>query len=217
LTVDIRNEKNLTIYLEQLKEVKSRLNYVSNYENKEEDQFITESYALHIRKLIELLAFSLVAVNKSKYMLYRSNVDRDYTKDWNGRDIISNVLALNPDLFFKPCKNVHSLENSGVKQIQLRTEKDCYSLKRLGKLYDRCGGVLHVENPWRNSNRIRQFHVELPTIAEKLKRTLQDHVLLMNHWDQGQSSALIFTLGYLDEKPTYALAVGDGNFAPPSA
>lgn len=57
---DIRNSKNLSVYLEQLEEVKARLAFVSEYSNEKKDRFVIESYALQIRKLIELTAFSLV-------------------------------------------------------------------------------------------------------------------------------------------------------------
>ncbi len=209
---DIRSSKNLKVYLEQLEEVKARLAFIAAYSNEQKDRFLIESHALQIRKLIELMAFSLMAIHRNKYEEYRGNVGKDYKNDWNGRDIITSILSLNPDMFFRASAKSASLQEDGTKQVQLRPETDCYTLKRLAKLYDRCGGILHVENPWKSSSKIEQFHNELPSIIKKLTNTLQDHIVLVNHWDQEESTALLFTLSGQDEKPTYALAQASGNF-----
>ncbi|WP_133408053.1 hypothetical protein [Parashewanella tropica] len=210
---DIRNCQNLKIYLEQLEEIKSRLAYISAYKNEGKDRFVIESHALQIRKLVELVSFSLMAIHKSKYQSFRINVGKDYKNDWNGRDIITNILKLNPDMFFKPSEKKFSIQCDGTKLIQLKPETQCYTLKRLVKLYDRCGGILHIENPWKKSTKIEQFHAELPSIIVKLNNTLQDHVILVNHWDQNQSTVIVFTLNEQNISPTYALAEASGNFA----
>ncbi|QIR07676.1 hypothetical protein [Salinivibrio costicola] len=214
---DIRNSKNLSVYLEQLEEVKARLSFVSAYSNEEKDRFVIESYALQIRKLIELTAFSLIAIHRIRYEDYREKVGKDFRNDWNGRDIITNIMSLNPDMFFRAAEKGFNIQDDGTKQVQLKPEKDCYKLKRLAKLHSRCGGVLHVENPWKKSSKVEQFHNELPSIIRKLSNTLQDHVILVNHWDSNESTVLLFTLGSRGEKPTYALAQAPGNFAFESA
>jgi hypothetical protein len=214
---DIRNSNNLKIYLEQLEEVKARLSFVAAYSNEEQDRFLIESHALQIRKLIELIAFSLMAIHRVKYKEYREKSGKDFKNDWNGRDIITNIMSLNPDMFFRASEKGCNLQNDGTKQVQLKSEKDCYTLKRLAKLYNRCGGILHIENPWKQSSKIEQFHNELPSIVRKLSSTLQDHVVLVNHWNNNESTALLFTLGCKDEKPTYALSQAPGNFAFESA
>lgn len=213
MIVDIRNSKNLKVYLEQLEEVKARLSFVASYSNEKRDRFVIESHALQIRKLIELIAFSLIAIHRVKYEEYREKVGKDFKNDWNGKDIITNIMSLNPDMFFRASEKGFNLQSDGTKQVQLKPEKDCYTLKRLAKLHSRCGGVLHVENPWKKSSKVEQFHNELPSIIKKLSNTLQDHVVLVNHWNNNESTALLFTLGSKDETPTYALSQAQGNFA----
>ncbi|MEN9657349.1 MAG: hypothetical protein RL571_814 [Pseudomonadota bacterium] len=214
---DIRNILNLNIYLEQLEEIKIRLAYISAYSNESKDRFVIESHALQIRKLTELVSFSLLAIHKTKYKVFRSNAGKDFRNDWNGRDIITNILLLNPDMFFKPSEKGFSLQRDGTKQIQLKPENQCYTLKLLAKLYDRCGGVLHIENPWKKSTKVDQFHADLPSIISKLNNTLQDHIVLVNHWNQSESTAIVFSLNENDIKPTYVLAQASGNFAFSSA
>ena len=214
---DIRNNRNLKVYLEQLEEVKARLAFVEAYSNEPKDRFVIESHTLQIRKLIELMAFSLMAIHRTKYQEYRGNVGKDYKNDWNGRDILTSILSLNPDMFFRASEKGGSLQKDGAKQVQLKLETECYTLKRLAKLYDRCGGILHVENPWKKSSKVEQFHNELPSIIQKLTNTFQDHVVLVNHWSQEESTVLLFTLSGKGEKPTYAVAQAPGNFTFASA
>jgi hypothetical protein len=214
---DIRNSHNLKVYLEQLEEIKIRLTYICAYSNESRDRFIIESHTLQVRKLIELVSFSLMANHKTKYKDFRSSVGKDFKDDWNGRDIITSILSLNPDMFFKPSEKGFSIQNDGTKQIQLMPEMQCYTLKRLAKLYNRCGGVLHVDNPWNKSTKVEQFHTELPSIISKLKNTLQNHIVLFNHWEQSESTAIVFSLNEPNISPTYALAQAHGNFTFASA
>ena len=189
---DSRDQKNLERYLLQMTELKSRLGFISTYENKIKDRFVVEMTALQIRKIIELIAFSLISIHHETYKKYRANVGEDFINDWNGRDIINNLLKLNPDFLFKPILKEVLVQPDGTKDLQLQNEKECYTLKRLSKLYDRCGGILHVMNPWKNCNKVESFHGELKSIIKKLNATFEDHVILINHWSQNQSTAVIF-------------------------
>jgi hypothetical protein len=103
------------------------------------------------------------------------------------------------------------LQEDESKQIEMRAVEEYYTLKQLAKLYERCGGILHVENPWNNSNKIDSFHQELPLIIRKLRTTIVDHVILFNHWKSQQSTMLIFSLNDANE-PSCSLAHGEGNF-----
>lgn len=181
---DIRNSKNLKTYLEQLEEVKARIHFVSSYSNLSANRFEIETHALQIRKIIELMSFALLAIHREEYSNYREKAGIDFKSDWNGRDIIYNILKLNPDMFFKPINPEHREHSIGFNQLKLRDEKECYTLKKISKIYDGCGGILHIENPWKRTNKIDQFHSELPSIIKKLKNTLEAHAVMVNHWVQ---------------------------------
>jgi hypothetical protein len=62
---DIRDNKNIAVYLKQLIEIKARIDYIDNYTNANKDRFVVETHALQIRKIIELIAFSLVAIHRT--------------------------------------------------------------------------------------------------------------------------------------------------------
>ncbi|RYY01350.1 MAG: hypothetical protein EOO53_18935 [Gammaproteobacteria bacterium] len=208
---DIRDIENVQVYIKHLEEIKARLSYVSGYSKSNKDRFVIEAHALQIRKIIELIAFSLVSIHRAIYKKYRENRGGDYTKDWNGREILNNVLNINPNMFFRSLHKKYIGQQDGSKQIEMREESEYYSLKQLAKLYDRCGGILHVENPWNNSNKINSFHYELPSIVKKLQVTFLDHAILFNHWQDKQSTVLIFSLSD-SEDPSCAIAQSNGNF-----
>ncbi|BDP35023.1 hypothetical protein ACEWAO_19585 [Vibrio parahaemolyticus] len=208
---DLRAQKNLKLYIDLLEEVKSRVEFVSSSLESSADRFKIETNALQVRKVIELIAFALLSLHQSEYQKFRENSGRDFSKDWNGRDIITNVMKLNPDMFFRTSKGF-VVQEDGTKQIQLENLKNCYTLKQLTNLYKRCGGVLHVANPWSTSNKVNSFQAELPSIIHKLRYTLNEHVVLVNHWRESESTAVIFTMGCSNIKPSYALATSLGNF-----
>jgi hypothetical protein len=202
-----RSLENIKVYSEQMVELKSRLSYISNYHNKEKDRFLVEMAALQIRKIIELAAFSLISIHRESYKKFRAKLGADFSSDWNGREIIANLLKLNPDFYFKPIVSFNSQN-----QIVLQEEVSCYTLKRIGKLYERCGGVLHVTSPWKNCNKIESFHGELPSIIKKLSATFENHVILINHWKEQQSTAIIVSLSGEGGVPHCYLAESSGNF-----
>ncbi len=209
---EIRDKRNLEKYVQQMIELKARLAHLKSNPAGKEDRFGVENSALHIRKIIELFAFSLMSLQKEEYKKYRKSSGADFLKDWNGREILYHLTNLNPDMFFKPIEKEIQVQPDGVKGVALKDEKSVYTIKRLSKLYDRCGGILHVSNPWKNCNKIESFSGELPSITEKLLSTFEDQAILVNHWDSGESSVVIVTLTGANSSPSYHLALGNGNF-----
>lgn len=211
MTLEIRDRKNLEKYVQQMLELKARLSYIKENGSKK-DRFQIENTALHIRKIIETFAFSLMSLQKDSYRKYRESANADFLNDWNGREILNNLLKLNPDLFFEPIqKEIRAVD--GTKVIQPLDKKQVYSIKQLSKLYERCGGILHVSNPWKNCKKIESFGGELPRIIERLSLTFEDQSILVNHWKSNISTAVIVTLTGQGGNPSIYLAVSDGNFA----
>jgi hypothetical protein len=146
---EIRDKKNLDKYLQQMVELKARLAHLKVLMISKGDRFSAESSALHIRKIIELFAFSLMSLQKDAYREFRNLAGADFIKDWNGRDILNNLAKLYPDLLFRPIEKEVGIQPDGTKNIVFMKEVEVYTVKRLNKLYERCGGVLHVSNPWK--------------------------------------------------------------------
>lgn len=209
---EIRDKRNLEKYVQQMVELKARLSHLKENPAGKGDRFAIENSALHIRKIIELFAFSLMSLHKEEYKRYRQSSGADFLKDWNGRDILYNLTNLNPDMFFKPIEKQLKVQPDGVKSVTLKDEKSVYTIKRLSKLYDRCGGILHVSNPWKHCNKIESFSGELPSITQKLLSTFEDQTIMVNHWDSGESTVVIVTLTGVNSSPSYHLALGAGNF-----
>jgi len=209
---EIRDRRNLEKYVQQMTELKARLSHLENNPAGKDDRFSIENSALHIRKIIELFAFSLMSLQKEEYKNYRKSSGADFLKDWNGRDILYNLTSLNPDMFFKPIEKEAQVQPDGVKRMILKDDKEVYTIKRLSKLYERCGGILHVTNPWKNCNKVESFSGELPSITKKLLSTFEDQSILVNHWDSGESTVVIVTLTGVNSNPSCHLALGNGNF-----
>ncbi|PVZ72288.1 hypothetical protein [Pelagibaculum spongiae] len=209
---EIRDRKNLEKYTQQMGELKERLEFLKSYKNTKKDRFLVENSALHVRKIVELFAFSLMSLQKDLYKVYRQNAGIDFLKDWNGRDILTKLISLNPDCYFKPIRRELMVKPNGVKEITFIDEKECYTVKRLGRLYERCGGVLHVTNPWKSCNKTESFHGELPSIIRKLVATFENQSILVNHWQSQDSTVVLVHLAGEAGKPSYSLAEGGGNF-----
>ncbi len=208
---DARSEKQIALYLDQMQEIKHRLSYVKSIIDRELGRIEIESVALQIRKVIELIAFAQVSIHHKKYQDRRTVVGENYAKDWNARTIFNHVQKLNPDSYPIPLEPEIKKVPDGTSHFEQLKRSSYLSKNQLLKLYDRCGGLLHADNPWRQKgNKYNNFQNDLPSKIELMKGLLNYHAILINHWEEEITTFLLISMSSLDERPICQILHGEG-------
>jgi|GEM_PF-6357540 len=212
LIKDIRNHRGQLQYLSNLSQIKRRLKHIDATWTESFDDFQTEALCLQIRMIVELISFGLLALHEQTYRQFRALENKSAEDDWNSREITYLISKINPSLTFIPIDPNFKLMPDGTKHHQDRPKNETYRLNNLNKIYERCGKILHVPNHLKKTTTIETFHKEIPSIVKKLRLSLQDHVVLTNHISEQEATALIFSLGSLEQAPYCTNAQSTGNF-----
>lgn len=158
-----------------------------------------ELLALQFRKIIELIALLSLVANKKQYAEHR----KKFKEDWNARLIFQDLERINPDFYPKPSKQIIKSESESVRQFDFEPiESGFLEKKEAIKIYEKCGGVLHAENPFKESKDIKQFRNQFPFWIKKIIRLLNHHSIilvdklmvvgLMEGKEDGQPHATLF-------------------------
>ena len=142
-------------------------------------QTTAESISLQIRKILELVALASLVANRTEYQKHR----RNFHSDWNGKRILETLEIANMQFYPKPTKQV--LDQTTGKVVSLEDITSGFLTKRdYVRLYDRCGGILHADNPFSPKRDIQSFLDSVPGWMEKIMRLLNHHVIQLVDDDQ---------------------------------
>ena len=142
-------------------------------------QTTAESISLQIRKILELIALASLVANKSEYQKHR----RNFHRDWNGKRILETLDIANPNFYPKPTEQV--LDQTTGKVVSLEDITSGFLTKNdFIRLYDRCGGILHADNPFSPRRDIQSFLDSVPGWMGRIMRLLNHHVIQLVDDDQ---------------------------------
>lgn len=129
-------------------------------------QTTIESEALQLRKLLELIAFSsLVSYQEA----YRS-VRKDIAKDWHAARILRKIESINPEFYPVPIDGFH-------KQGWNRMQGGYLTRKQFERLYDKCGALLHSQNPFSKGKSSLAFYKKVPEYLGRIETLLSEHLV----------------------------------------
>lgn len=161
-------DQDIEKYLRCMEEIKDRIEVIESHMLKVNiSLFDVEFIYLQFRKIVELIALSSIAANKTEY----GKQYRDFKKHWNAKKILQNLFAVNPKFYPVPSR-------PGYNEDQQRTVEslnDGYLTKsELINLNKWCGEILHATNPFRKEKDYEKFFNEVPAWIDKI-------VVLLNH------------------------------------
>lgn len=163
------------IYAQYMEEIKQRIQVIRNFINSNlsfgNDNFNYEFACVHLRKILELIAFSTLAANKEEY----SRIHQDYAKKWNTKKLLNSISKINPEYYPKPVKLGHVNED-GSKHFE-NIASGFLEKKDWEKLYDLCSEVLHVWNPYKNKAKYLNFEKPITEWVDKIQSLLEMHYI----------------------------------------
>lgn len=129
-----------------MQEIKERINLLETIHTGKmslgNNKFDSEFLAIQLRKILELIAFGSLIANKEQYAQAHNNFD----SHWNAKDMLKYLEAVNPDFYPAPLK-VASIGTNGEKNLDF-IKKGFLTKEQFVSLYDKCGGLLHTQNPF---------------------------------------------------------------------
>jgi hypothetical protein len=133
----------------------------------------TELNFVQFRKILELIAFSTLTANKEKY----AEAYKNFSTHWKAVKMLEAVEKLNPDFYPRPLNGPTKQPNG---TWHFSTPEGGYLTRdEFVELYDACGGVLHVRNPFAG----REHTIDLPynpnQYADRIRGLLKQHLVQM--------------------------------------
>jgi len=170
---------DIEIYCQQMEEIKNRISEIQQFLASDgsfgDKNFDYEFACIHLRKILELIAFSTLAANKNEY----SRINKDFTKEWNAKQLLRSISKENPDFYPRPIKLGRN-DKPGFRHFEIVgsgfLRKDDWL-----KLYSLCNKILHVWNPYDGKERRLNFERTIIEWVERIQKLLDTHyVHLLN-------------------------------------
>ncbi len=135
-----------------------------------------ESICLQFRKVIELIVFSSLIANKEEY----SRQYEKFAKNWNIKLIIKDLERINPEFYPIPTEQVFMHMEDGLPVYDTPPIQNGFLTKiELIEIYNKCGGILHAENPYGHKRDLKKLFQEFPIWIEKIAKLLNHHNLTL--------------------------------------
>ncbi|MDO6594107.1 hypothetical protein [Neptuniibacter sp. 1_MG-2023] len=129
-------------------------------------QTTIESEALQLRKLLELIAFSSLVSYQEAYRSVRS----DIAKDWHAARVLRKIETINPEFYPVPIDGFNRNDWNRVQGGYL-------TRKQFERLYDKCGAMLHSQNPFSKGKSSLAFHRKVPEYLRRIETLLSEHLV----------------------------------------
>lgn len=136
-------------------------------------QTTIESEALQLRKLLELIAFASLVSYQEAYRAIRD----DIAKDWHAGRIIRKIKIINPHFYPTPVRG-----HDGKRWFKVNS--GYLTQHQFSKLYDTCGAMLHIKNPFTKGRSSIAFHDKVPNYLDKIERLLSEHYMRLARTDE---------------------------------
>jgi hypothetical protein len=164
-------------YCEVMEEIKTRVLIIVDFinENRTTGNDLTdvEFVSLQFRKILELIALGSIVSNKEKY----SEIREKFESDWNAKNIIRDLSRINPEFYPRPVIKAESTDPSVDYHFE-QIMSGYLSKTEFLKLYEKCGGLLHAENPFGGKKDYAGIKKNASDWVRKIQRLLDLHCVL---------------------------------------
>ena len=169
--------ESLRLYCRLMEEIKARQKAIRLIVGRSVTlctKFNIESIYLQIRKILELIALGSLVANKKKY----SEIHEKFQSHYNAKLIINDIEKINPKFYPRPIA-IRKSDEPGVKD-NWDDLRDNYLTKiNFIKLYERCGSLMHSENPYGKSKNIDYYRNNVDISLKKITTLLNKHIVYL--------------------------------------
>lgn len=153
-----------------------------------------ELLCLQFRKILELIALSSLVANKKEYSKQHDKFARHY----NARLILQDLERVNPNYYPEPTKQiVKEIDGQTLFELQPVTE-GFLTKEEFLEMYEKCGGMLHAENPYGHNRDVKKLKEKFPVWLSKIIKLLNHHNITLV---DGETMIIGFMQGKEDGLP----------------
>ncbi|MCG3695429.1 hypothetical protein ACN09N_01830 [Aliarcobacter butzleri] len=153
-----------------------------------------ESACLQIRKILELIAFGSLVANLEEF----SKQHEKFSKYWNASLMLKDMERVNPDFYPKPIIQKASKE-TGIHMKWDDRPNDYLTKDKFVKVYEKCGAILHSDNPFGSKVDYDYYQSSLPIWRSEIVNLLNAHTIKL----VGDRNIYLFQMGSGDNNPSY--------------
>ena len=173
----MRMDKRIALYQNCLIEIKNRTSVISDHLKGvyTEKYLITEVefLCLQFRKILEKIALASMVANED---IYKQQYEK-FAQHYHAGRILNDLEKINPKFYPVPNKQV-KVQSNGEIRFDLQPITEGFLTKdEFVKIYEKCGGMLHSENPYANKKGFDKVKAEFPEWLEKIIKLLNHHCI----------------------------------------
>lgn len=155
-----------------------------------------ESIYLQYRKVLELIAFGSLVANKDRYAEARAN----FSSDWHAERVLKQIERINPDFYPEPILQT-PVEGGDFCAKFEKFHGDYLTRESFSILYDKCGDILHSENPYGDQYDYTEFMDQAVAWGVKIRNLLNAHSIRL----VDDEKFYLIQMGGQSQKPSYTL------------
>ena len=167
---------NINLYCDVMEEIKRRTSVVWSFLNGKSSTIYKattiESACLQVRKILELIALASLVANKTEFAAQNEK----FAKVWNARLILNDIERLNSQFYPKPIREVPSAKPGILNDLQDITD-GFLTKEDFLKVYEKCGAMMHSDNPYGGKTDYQYYDKSLPKWMEKIRVLLNSHII----------------------------------------
>jgi hypothetical protein len=129
-----------------------------------------ESVGLQMRKILELIAFASMVANKEQYSAAYAN----FATHWNARLLLRDLERVNSDFYPNPVVEKPSQDPRAIHRLANR-DQDYLTKAQFEKVYEKCGALMHSENPYGARVDYAYYMREIPLWRTQVVNLLNNH------------------------------------------
>jgi hypothetical protein len=165
---------NIDLYIQLMTEIKNRVQSIADILNQKRTTTFQatniEFMCLQIRKILELISLSSLVMNHELFEKEKIK----YQKFWHAQRILNDIERLNPDFYPIPIITSPPIDKE-AKFLLKEREDDFLSKADFVKIYEKCGKIMHADNPFGSKSDGVYYQNQIGIWLTKITKLLNCH------------------------------------------
>lgn len=187
-------------YCALMEDIKQRIAVVRRFTRGEislgREGFNAEAVCVQVRKILESIAFGSLLAHREAYEAAHNDIERA----WRAKTILDRVQAVHAKFYPEPMTTPRRVEQGHWHMEPL--SEGFLARDDFVTLYDKCGDILHMWNPYRPGPRQVDFGRSIDEWCGLIQNLLRYHVIWMRT-DTEPSEGWLVDMEHPDDRKVY--------------